>query len=395
MKVLILAPPLAGAGGIQRYTLTLVRALRDLLGDESVRVLAIPKAPDGNGVRRLPARSKLGFGFDAVREAVGWRPNLVICTHLALGPLGWLAKTCGGPRYWTVVHGIESWGQLPAWKRAALRRADRVIVTSAFSREQVVKRHQIDAKRLSSLPCTLDETLLNTVPAEAGAGARIPGTERVVLTVARMSAGEQYKGHDVVLRAMPSVLARIPNLTYVMVGGGDDRPRLERMTQELGLAGHVVFTGEVSDSELVALYRRSEVFVLPARTVMDEHNPKGEGFGIVYLEAMAFGKPVIGPHDGAPAELIRDGEFGLLVDPESPAAVADALFRLLNSPQEARTMGESASRWVREHYSFRSLCRRVKELLAESGYLGGNRPEHVGVAASTGGRRGGSAGDHS
>jgi phosphatidylinositol alpha-1,6-mannosyltransferase len=177
------------------------------------------------------------------------------------------------------------------------------------------------------------------------------------------------------LRALPSVIAKIPNLTYAIVGDGDDRPRLESLAKGLGLADHVLFTGEVSDSQLAALYHRSEVFALPARTVIDDRNPKGEGFGIVFLEAMAFGKPVIGPYYGAPAELIRHGETGLLVDPENPAAVAEALLHLLSLPEEAERMGESASLQVRQEYSFDSFCQRLGKLLVDSGYIDRNLPD--------------------
>ena len=145
------------------------------------------------------------------------------------------------------------------------------------------------------------------------------------MTVARMSRSECYKGHDVVLRALPSVLGKISNLIYAVVGEGDDRPRLEALTKELGLSQYVVFTRRVTDSELVNLYQPSEVFLLPATTVIDEHNPKGEGFGIVYFEAMAFGIPVIGPNCGAPAEFIQHQRHGLLVDSEVPESVAEAL----------------------------------------------------------------------
>jgi glycosyltransferase involved in cell wall biosynthesis len=363
LKVLVLAPPLARAGGIQRYTLTLVRALQDLFGEPSVRCLAISTPPHGNVGGQLSAWSKLIFGWRALWQAARWRPGLIICSHLALGPIAWLIAHLGLRPYWIVVHGIEAWIELPAWKRGALRRADRVIVTSAFSREQVVSRHQIAVRRISRLPCTLDDTLLSSNPAKVGACAGIPQGQRLVLTVARMAADERYKGHDVVLRALPSVIARIPNLTYAIVGGGDDRPRLEHLAQELGLAPHVVFTGEVGDSELAALYYRSEVFLLPARTVIDKHNSKGEGFGIVYLEAMAFGKPVIGPNYGAPVEVIQHGVTGLLVDPEDPASVAEALLRLLNEPERAREMGKAASEWVKQNYSYGSFRQQLREVL--------------------------------
>lgn len=364
MKILLLAPRMASAGGIQRYTATLLRALKDPLRDRSVRFLALPEVPTRPHYGWLTTQLKWRFCWNAVWQAVRWRPDLVICTHLALGPIGWfLAKLVRRP-YWIVVHGIEAWALLPYCKRTALRKADRIIVTSVFSREQVVKRHGIKSEHISSLPCTLDETLLTVEPAKNGLYRSLSDGQRVVLTVARMDASERYKGHDVVLRALPSVVARVPKLMYVIVGGGDDRPRVERITRELELTEHVVFTGEVSDSELAALYNRSEIFVLPARTVIDERKPKGEGFGIVFLEAMAFGKPVVGPNYGAPTELIRDGENGLLVEPEDTTSVAEALVKLLTNPEIAREMGRAGSDWVRRHYSYASFRERLREILA-------------------------------
>ena len=370
MKALVLAPPLASAGGIQRYTACLVRALQEVLGGQNVRCIAIPESANASAHGRFSAALKLRFGWQALWESARWKPDLIICSHLALGPIGRLLAILGRRPYWVFVYGIEAWGELPGWKGGALRRADRVIAISAFSREQVVQRHKIDEERISILPCTLDETLLRVEPAADGACARISKEKRLVLTVARMAAAERYKGHDEVLRALPMVVSRIPNLTYAIVGEGDDRPRLEGLTQELGLTQNVVFTGEVTDSELAALYHRSEVFLMPARTVIDKHNPKGEGFGIVYLEAMAFGKPVIGPNYGAPMEIIRHGQHGLLVDPNDPAAISVALLDLLGHPDKAREMGQAGSEWVRTNYSYNSFRGRLLEILTVAGMTG-------------------------
>jgi len=141
MKVMVLAPPLARAGGIQRYTATLVRALGDLLGNQNVRCIAIPDMASGNGHGGFSAGLKLRFGGQALREVARWSPDLILCTHLALGPIGWLLANLHRRPYWIVAHGIEAWALLPYGKRAALRQADRVVATSAFNREQVVKRH--------------------------------------------------------------------------------------------------------------------------------------------------------------------------------------------------------------------------------------------------------------
>jgi phosphatidylinositol alpha-1,6-mannosyltransferase len=243
-----------------------------------------------------------------------------------------------------------------------------------------VKRHQIDEERIASLPCTLDETLLNVEPAGESLLRYLPDDRRVVLTVGRMAAGERYKGHEVVLRALPSVVAKIPSVTYVVVGDGDDRPRLEALAQLLGLTDHVVFTGEMSESELAASYHRSEIFALPARTVIDDHNPKGEGFGIVFLEAMAFGKPVIGPRHGAPAELIQQGKTGLLVDPEDATSVAEALLSLFSDREAAREMGKAGSDWVRRHYSYGSLREKLRQIL--DGQVEGSQPVRSSIKGS-------------
>jgi glycosyltransferase involved in cell wall biosynthesis len=366
MKVLVLAPPLAGVGGIQRYTGTLVRALRDLFHDKNVRCVAIPEVLRGNVRGRLSWRSKLNFGCHALWEAVRWRPDLIMCTHLSLGPVAWLLASLGRRPYWIVVHGIEAWIPLPSVKRLALRRADRVIVTSRLNFEQVTKRQQVKAECIATLPCALDETLTTVQPADTGPHQSLAAGQPVVLTVARMDASEQYKGHDVILRALPSVLSRVPNLIYVVVGEGDDRARLEALAESLGIRPHIFFTGRVSDSELVALYSRSDVFALPAQTVLNGQEAKGEGFGIVFLEAMAFGKPVIGPNEGAPTEIIHHGRHGLLVNPLDSAAMAEALVDLLTNPDKARDMGQAGSDWVRKQYSYGSFRENLKGIFANS-----------------------------
>jgi glycosyltransferase involved in cell wall biosynthesis len=147
------------------------------------------------------------------------------------------------------------------------------------------------------------------------------------------------------------------------VGGGDDVPRLRQLADSLGLQSIVIFTGEIADAELVSLYRRSDVFLLPARTVIDKDQPKGEGFGIVYLEAMAFEKPVIGPDRGAPVEVIERGKTGLLVDPDDPEALVQALVHVLTHPEEAQEMGRAGRKRVMQYFSYETFRERLRELI--------------------------------
>lgn len=362
-SILLLTPPMGDPGGVQRYTETLTRALGDLLGTENVRRMSLPRSPRRRHEARLPWASKCRFVWRAVWEAARRRPDFIVCTHLGLAPIGWLLGRVSHRPYWVILYGIEAWRRLPRWKRVALRSGNRVIAISAFTREQVIRIHSLAPERLITLPCVLDEGLLRILPAEHVLGRWALERRRVVVTVGRLSASEQYKGHDVVLKALPQVIDRVPDLTYVIVGDGDDRPRLEAMAERLGVRSHVAFVGRLTDAELAACYRASEVFIMPARTILDGVAPKGEGFGIVFLEAMAFGKPVIGPNYGAPVEIIKNEQHGLFVEPADTTAVAQALMRLLNAPEQAAQMGESARQWVRREYSYESFCKRLREVL--------------------------------
>lgn len=363
MRVLLLAPPMAEAGGIQRYTTTLLRALKELLTDENVRCLPMPEAGRDASQHRLSMGSKLEYVCGVFWQALRWRPDLVICAHLALGPVGWLVSRISASPYWIIVYGIEAWASLSLPKQMALQGAARVIGISKFTCERVKAIQRVKAQNLALLPCAIDEGLTSVKPAIDGPHKLIGEGRPVVLTVARMAADEQYKGHDVVLRALTSVLPRIPELVYVMVGEGDDRARIQALADTLGVGKNVIFTGRVTDAELAALYNRTDVFVLPSRTVLTEREAKGEGFGIVYLEAMAFGKPVIGPDAGASTEVIPHGRCGLLVNPEDSMAVAEALVELLSDPERARAMGQAGRDWVRTHYSYGSFREGLKVIL--------------------------------
>jgi phosphatidylinositol alpha-1,6-mannosyltransferase len=187
----------------------------------------------------------------------------------------------------------------------------------------------------------------------------------IVLTVGRIAASEQYKGHEVMLEAWPLVLRRVPDAEYWIVGDGDDRERLESRARELGIAGSSRFLGSVSPQKLAVCYDRCCVFAMPARTELDGAVPRGEGFGIVFLEAMAFGKPVVGPKVGAPAEFIRSGEHGFLVDPSNPAEVADVLVDLLSNAPRARQMGIAAKEWVTREFTFERFCDRLRQALTQ------------------------------
>jgi len=366
MRVLVLTPNTETVGGVQRYAKTLIEAFKDLLGAENVTQITLPDAQTRGNRTRIGASAKFSYTCQALREAARVRPDLIVCCHVGLAPIGWLVHMAVGRPYWVIAYGIDVWCRLPIIKKRALQRAEKILSLSDFTGKQVVKLHGVAGQRSMTLtPCITQEDWLTIRSAEGPLnGLGLKGC-RVILTVARLAASERYKGHDVVLRSLPSVIERVPNVKYLIVGDGDDRPRLEKLVQDLRLQSHAVFLGEVRDDALLAAcYRACDVFILPARTVIDDVNPKGEGFGIVYLEAMTFGKPVIAPNYGAPADIIRHGQHGLLVDPEDSGAIAEALTDLLTHPDKAHEMGQAGSEWLKQHYSYNSFRERLREIVA-------------------------------
>jgi glycosyltransferase involved in cell wall biosynthesis len=359
--VLVLAPSLKSIGGIQNYIHTLISGLQDVLGEDQVRVVVVGGEPEELQGGRVALRLSAKFRFlsSALSAAISWSPDLMICAHVGLTPVARFIERLTRIPYWLVLYGIEVWGDLSAVKRDALRAAQRYVSITRFTLDATTARHGLNALSPLILPPTLPKGPLrwpetNYVTSE---DARRP----MVLTVGRIAASEQYKGHDVMLEAWPIVLRRVPDAVYWIVGDGDDRKRLELRATELGISGSLHFAGTVSHEELDVCYDRCCVFAMPTRTELDAHLPRGEGFGIVFLEAMAHGRPVVGPRVGAPAEFIRSGEHGLLVNPKDPLDVAQALVELLENPARARRMGHAAREWVAREFTFERFCERLRD----------------------------------
>jgi glycosyltransferase involved in cell wall biosynthesis len=352
-------------GGIQNYVHALFAALQNILGDDGVRMVAISGEPEqrNDGSFALRPFVKVRFLASAFAAVISWSPDLIICGHIGIAPAARVIQQFTRLPYWVILYGIEVWGDLSSAKEKALREAQRLVSITRFTLNATVARHSLHQPRALILPPTLPrEKTASSVTAPISSDN---GQQPMVLTVGRIASSERYKGHDVMLEAWPRVVRRFPDAVYWVVGGGDDLARLESKARELGVGASVRFTGPVSPEELAVCYHRCSVFAMPARTELDARAPRGEGFGIVYLEAMAQGKPVVGPRVGAPAEVIRAGEHGFLVDPTSASEVANALIELLGDPERARRMGEAARQFVTSEFSFESFCKRLRAGLQE------------------------------
>ena len=306
------------------------------------------------GERAIPSRD---FGGDARALALHvWKRQLTNRRQAfvfdLLGPArtqSFLPGLLRAP-YLVPMYGIEVWRPLEWDRRRVLTGATVRFAISAHTLERA-QPFCSGLEGTAILPLALEDR-----PAEGAVDASLIGRigRGFLLIVGRMEATERYKGHDQLLEALPHVLPLCPGARLVVAGEGGDRRRLEDKAAYLGIGSAVTFAGFTSEATLAELYRRCAVFVMPSR---------GEGFGLVYLEAMRAARPVLAAPRTAAAEIVVDGETGLLVDPDDREALSRTLAGLLHDPGAARRMGWAGrERWERE-FGLERFRKRLQPLL--------------------------------
>ena len=327
IRILALVTDAYGAqGGIAQYNRDLFAALAT--SDAVDHILVLPRATDGtptqmpSKVRQLSARlGKLNYAQATARVALRERPfDLIFCGHLYIASLAVVVAKLVCARLWIQVHGIEAWGCPGLLCRWATEQAQLVTSVSRYTRRRFLSWTTCSPQRVKVLPNTVDESFYPGPKPEWLLNKYGLRSRKVLLTVSRLSGSEQYKGHEQVIRAVAELHAEHPDLTYVVAGDGDDRPRLEACARNCGVEHKVRFLGLVADHELPDLYRAADVFVMPS---------SGEGFGIVFLQALATCVPVVAGNVDGSADPLCDGELGVLVDPANLADLVRELSQLI------------------------------------------------------------------
>jgi phosphatidylinositol alpha-1,6-mannosyltransferase len=238
----------------------------------------------------------------------------------------------------------------------ALGMAYRVFAVSNFTKRSLVKAG-IDEAKIAVIMNGVDlEDFEDSTPLPRILTRYGLDGKRIILTVARLDV---HKGHDVVLKAMPEILKLVPDAVYVIAGDGSMREHLQKLSRRLGVYDRVVFTGHLRRSDLIALYKVCDVFVMASRI----QDGNAEGFGIAFIEAGAMGKPVVGGRSGGIPDAVADGLSGLLVDPEDPAAVAEAIARIMLEPQLAERLSRQGYRRVLDGFTWDHVVNRIIEAL--------------------------------
>lgn len=331
MRILTLVTDAFGArGGIAQFGRDLLRALCRY--DTESSVVALPRLvyddigtlPAGLVFDTHSARGKMSYVRATLSHALGEPFDVIICGHLHVLPLAALIARWQNVPLVLVIYGIEAWtdpGKL--FLRAALERVDRVIAISDFTLQRFTRWSGLPGERCSVVPCCVDTARFTPGPKPEYLRERLRiGQRQVILTVARLAGAERSKGIDEMLKALPAIRRELGDVVYVIAGDGADRARLEAKAHALAIRDHVVFAGFVPEREKADLYRLADAFAMPGY---------GEGFGIVYLEALACGLPVVASAVDASREAVLDGRLGEVVDPGDTAELAAAVIRAARS----------------------------------------------------------------
>jgi phosphatidylinositol alpha-1,6-mannosyltransferase len=336
-----------GYGGIALYNRELIAAMAS--HREVSEVVVVPRLVPGEK-EPLPAkvtfvekaaRGKLAY-MRALRAVKRTGPfDVVVCAHAHLVS----AARLFSDHPLLFIYGIEAWKPLrdPLTTHLA-RRAGAVISISRITLDRFVVWSQYEGP-VNILPNSIRAEEYGIRPKNPELLRRY-GLEgkRVLLTLGRVVTAERYKGFDEVIEVLPQLA---PDIVYLIAGGGNGVAALRRKAAALGVAERVVFTGRFPEHEKADLYSLADVYVMPSR---------GEGFGFVFLEAMASGVPVIGSRADGGREALQFGALGTLVDPANPAEIRTAIADTLANPSREIPAGL-------EYFSFANFERRVHRLL--------------------------------
>jgi asparagine synthase (glutamine-hydrolysing) len=357
-RTLFITPELfSSVGGIQRISQLYLKALCDLDAESgrTVRLLSLnDPLLDSSDMRRYSQnglddwfvcnRRKGRFVREALRMSRGC--SRLICGHVALLPAAWLARRFNpGLDYYLIAHGIEVWRRLSFAERIGLRGARRIFCVSDFTRREIVSRCSLPPGRAVVLPNTTDPRF------EIEAGLPLSKCPPAILSVSRLSQSDRYKGLDHLIAAMPAIREAEPQACLRIVGRGDDSRRLQELALKSGMPdGAVKFLGFLDEEALAGEVRSCRLFALPSRD---------EGFGLVFLEAMAHGRPCLGANAGGTPEVIAQ-DTGVLVEYGDIPGIARACIGALRQNWDQEAILARARK-----FSYPNFKQRLASLLSE------------------------------
>ena len=304
MKLLALLTDAFGAlGGIAQYNRDFLEALAASNQIETIH--CVVRAGQAKEVpekitQLAPINNKLVYSIKSIQQAISLNPDILFCGHINLLPLVSLIARITGTKIWLQIHGLDAWEKTSGITARQMENVAFVTSVSRYTRQQFLKWANLKPSTVKVLP--------NTIEPSDGEHNAVISSQKIILTVGRLSSSEQYKGQDRILNCLPELIKQQPDIHYIIAGDGDDKPRLQKLTSDLNIEEHVTFAGELNKEKLNQLYQQADLFAMPSTS---------EGFGIVYLEAMSHGTPALGLNKDGSRDPLQDGNLGIVATKET------------------------------------------------------------------------------
>nr|WP_294908117.1 glycosyltransferase family 4 protein [uncultured Lacibacter sp.] len=349
-------------GGIEKFNRAFIKALNDLSSGLSLQLCfagMYDTSADEQYTSTHPYHSfkgrRLKFVFWSIRQAL--KNDVVVLGHLNLAVIGVIAKLLSPRKKLIVIcHGIEVFEPVSGFKKKVLELADELLAVSHYTKQQLSDQQGIAAEKISVFPNTIDPFFQLPVsfakPDYLMKRYQLTGNEKVIFTLTRLNSQEGYKGYDTIVRSLPQLSEQHLSIKYILAGKADpvELKRMHELIGSLGLEKHVLMPGFIADEEVTDHYLLADVFVMPS---------KGEGFGIVYTEAMACGLPVIAGNKDGSTEALQFGKLGLLVDPDSEEEISAAVVSAINKEKNP----SKVQRDMLMYFSFEQFKERLKKII--------------------------------
>jgi phosphatidyl-myo-inositol dimannoside synthase len=290
----------------------------------------------------------------------------LIVTHiLPVGTVALILKLLFRIPYMVSMHGLDiAYASCSLKKkilaRLILRYSDNIIVNSDYTKNLMFEKlcSKCGSKTEIIYPCpNVTHREIETHDLNLFKQAHQLVGKKILLTVARLV---RRKGQDMVIKSLKKIKEKVPNISYLIVGKGQDTERLKELARENGVEDQILFFHDIRNKELSFFYQLADVFIMPSRKLDDGDV---EGFGIVYLEANSYGKPAIAGNVGGSPEAVLHNQTGLIVDPEDETDIASAVTTLLLDEEKAIQLGQAGKKRVEQEFSWDKQADKLKEMI--------------------------------
>ena len=347
-------------GGIEKFNKNVLASFKEI----NSNVLAYSVYDDKCDEKYFQQKNFKGFGgnkklfsISIIRNAKKY--DILLIGHINLSFIAYLVKLINPSiKLVLIAHGIEVWKKQLGKAEWLLRNTNWILAVSNFTKHTLqITNPFISSKKIKLLPNAIDPYF--TYPSKFDKPAylleryKLQSEAKVLLTVARLSAEEQYKGYDRVIRSIKELSSTYPSIKYLIVGNADEKElrRVKALIQQENVHDHIILTGFINENELIDHYLLADVFVLPS---------KGEGFGIVLIEAMACGVNVIAGYKDGSVDALINGELGTLIDPDNQVELVE---EILNNLEQPKLDSTELQKKVNKHFTFPVFKRNFKTIL--------------------------------